>query len=158
MKTDGRQHGEAGWRLFFFGSLVVELDHLSALVDSDRETVIIIIIIFGRALAQPRLVRAASAEVMIRSDRCAAPQSRVSGVGYGGSGDCLRSADLKVRDPQNGVLRACVCCGALSAPVSVAKPSIKLLWQPSVHQPIHHPRATDGETERGERRHGRVER
>lgn len=67
MKTDGRQHGEAGWTLFFFGSLVVELDHLSALVDSDRETVIIIIIIiFGRALAQPRLVRAAaSAEVMI---------------------------------------------------------------------------------------------
>ena len=52
----------------------------------------------------------------------------------------------------------CVCRCALSALVSVAKPSIKLPWQPSVHHPIHHPRATDGATERGERCHGRVER
>lgn len=52
----------------------------------------------------------------------------------------------------------CVCRCALSTLVSVAKPSIKLPWQPSVHHPIHHPRATDGATERGERCHGRVER
>ncbi len=58
----------------------------------------------------------------------------------------------------------CMCWCALSALVSVAKPSIKLPWQPSVHHPIHHPRATDrtqremsrttGEITRGEERRG----
>lgn len=167
MKADGRQQKAAGWRLFFFAPPVVELElPARSSLCSGRQGDCYHHHHHRRrpALAQSRLVTAAAvaAEVMIRLDRCAAPQSRVSGVGYGGSGDCLRSADLKVKDPQNVVLRACVCVcvcwGALSAPVSVAKPSIKLLWQPSVHQPIHHPRATDGATERGERRHGRVER
>lgn len=52
----------------------------------------------------------------------------------------------------------CVCSCSLSAPVWVAKPSIKLPWQPGIHHPIHHPRATDGASESGERCHGRVER
>lgn len=103
----------------------------------------------------------ASAKVMIWLDRCAAPQPWVSSVCYGGSMTvwaCWSQSQGPRYDKARRETRGVSVCCALSTLISVAKPSIKLPWQPSVHHPIHHPRATDRATQCCKRCHGRVER
>lgn len=70
-------------------------NHLFCLVDIDKETVIL-----ASALVLSHFITAlSSAKVMIWLDRRVAPQSWVSSVCDGGSSDCLRPVDLKVKDP-----------------------------------------------------------